>query len=232
MPETAPLYEDMRVIEYLDFRGRLKAMRGRRLRRRIDDCLGHCGLERVRRKVIRTLSKGFRQRVALADALLAEPELLILDEPTIGLDPNQIREIRHLIRGLANRHTVLLCSHILHEVEMICDRVLIMNEGHIVASDTTRNLLSLTKGGPRIILEVKGPVDVIGTRLGAVSGVVKVTSEAMGEWQRFTCECEPNTDVGPDLFSLASTEKWPVREMRSERPNLEDVFVKITAGHE
>ena len=232
MPEMAPLYEDMRVTEYLDYRGRLKGVRGRRLRQRIDESMGHCGLERVRRKVIRQLSKGYRQRVALADALLAEPELLILDEPTIGLDPNQIREIRQLIRGFSKRHTVLLCSHILHEVEMICDRVLIMNEGHIVASDTTRNLLSLTQAGPRIILEIQGPVDVIGARLGAVSGVVRVTSEALGDWQSFTCECEPDTDVAPALFSLASAEQWVVREMRSERPNLEDAFIKITAGHE
>jgi ABC-2 type transport system ATP-binding protein len=232
MPEMAPLYDDMRVTEYLHFRGKLKGLGGRRLRRRIDECMGHCGLESARRKVIRRLSKGFRQRVALADTLLAEPEVLILDEPTIGLDPNQIREIRKLIRGFAERHTVLLCSHILHEVEMICDRVLIIHEGRIVASDTTRNLVSLTKGAPRIVLEIQGADDGIEQRLGAIDGVLKVIREPVGDWQRFTCECKPDSDVGPRLFALASSETWQVREMRTERPNLEDVFVKITTGHE
>ena len=133
LPENVPLYMDMRIIEYLKFRGALKGLRGSRLRERVSVVLEQCGLTEERRALIGRLSKGFRQRVGLADCLLHEPECLILDEPTIGLDPNQIRHIRGLIRSLAHQHTVLISTHILPEVEMLCERVLIMNQGRIVA---------------------------------------------------------------------------------------------------
>src|SRR5213082_3103170 len=152
MPENVPLYNDMRVTEYLDYRAALKAVPHRRVAERVGDVKELCGLKEVEKKVIGTLSKGYRQRVGLADALLHEPDLLILDEPTIGLDPNQIRQVRELIKNIGKQHTILLSTHILPEVEMTCSRVIIINKGKIEASDTPQNLLSQlrTAGGVRI----------------------------------------------------------------------------------
>ncbi|MEI8284619.1 MAG: ATP-binding cassette domain-containing protein, partial [bacterium] len=140
MPENVPLYTDMRVSEFLRYRASLKGVPGRRLRDRISDVLELCGLEDVEKKIISRLSKGYRQRVGLADAMVHEPDLLILDEPTIGLDPNQIRLVRDLIRNLRRHHTILISTHILPEVEMLCSRVIIINKGRIEALDTPQNL--------------------------------------------------------------------------------------------
>lgn len=228
MPENVPLYTDMRVAEYLQYRGRLKGLKNVRLRVRLDEVLNSCGLTGVRRKIIGSLSKGFRQRVGLADALIHEPELLILDEPTIGLDPNQIRLIRNLIRSLSRKHTVLLSSHILPEVEMTCERVLIINGGRIVASDTPNKLVGLMKGNPHVILEIKGDRHDILDNLKSINGVVKVTWEPAAEWNRFTCECEKDTDLREDIYVKMSNSKWLLRELTLEKRNLEDVFVSMT----
>ncbi|MEA3187705.1 MAG: gliding motility-associated transport system ATP-binding protein, partial [Chthoniobacter sp.] len=142
MPENVPLYTDMRVTEYLTYRAKLKGVTGRRLKERLGDVKELCSLREVENRIIGTLSKGYRQRVGLAEALVHEPDLLILDEPTIGLDPNQIRQVRELIRNLGKHHTILLSTHILPEVEMTCSRVIIINKGRIEASDTPQNLLS------------------------------------------------------------------------------------------
>ncbi|MDB4672849.1 ABC transporter ATP-binding protein, partial [Akkermansiaceae bacterium] len=142
MPENVPLYTDMRVKEYLRFRGGLKGLSRSRLRKRLSEVMETCGLTHVRRKMIKTLSKGYRQRVGLADALIHEPDLLILDEPTNGLDPNQIRAIRSLIKNLGEKHTILISTHILSEVEMTCNKVVIIDEGKIKAADTPENLVS------------------------------------------------------------------------------------------
>src|SRR5881296_3586886 len=146
MPENNPLHSDMRVREYLKFRARLKGLSRKRCRERVDVVTEQCGLSEVSRRIIGQLSKGYRQRVGLADALVHEPELIILDEPTIGLDPNQIRSVRQLIKGLANAHTVLISTHILPEAEMTCNRVVIMYEGKILAADTPENLQRLMSG--------------------------------------------------------------------------------------
>ncbi|MFH0880059.1 MAG: ATP-binding cassette domain-containing protein [Lentisphaerota bacterium] len=157
LPENVPLYPEMRVDEYLRYRARLKGLPGRKIRLRCDAVKSLCGLEEVGRRIIGHLSKGFRQRVGLADCLIHEPELLILDEPTIGLDPNQIRQVRTLIHDLAQDHTILLSTHILSEVEMTCQRVLIINEGRIAASDSPENLRSLLQGTVQVVAEMRGP---------------------------------------------------------------------------
>ncbi len=230
LPENVPLYREMRVYEYLNYRGKLKGLSGRELRSRVGQVLESAGLVDVSRRIIGKLSKGYRQRVGLADSLVHDPELLILDEPTIGLDPNQIRHIRNLIKELSERHTVLLSSHILHEVEMVCERVLIINEGRVVASGKTEDLTGLMKEHAVVVLEVRGSRSQITDKLKDFDGVEGVECESAGEWHRFTCECGRGEDVQERLFALVSAEKWPVRELRTEHKSLEDVFVAVTSN--
>jgi len=228
LPENVPMYQDMRVIEYLRYRAHLKGLRGRTLRSRIEEVISRCGLGDVRRRIIGVLSKGYRQRVGLADALVHDPEVLILDEPTIGLDPNQIRHIRNLIKSLAQRHTVLLSTHILPEVEMVCERVLIINKGQIVAADTADNLVGLIKGNLQIVLEVQGPAEAMLNTIKGVKGVAGVQHETTGEWSRFTCTCDSGIDVRTELFQVVAENRWTLRELKVEKRNLEDVFVSMT----
>lgn len=230
LPENVPLYEDMRVGEYLAYRGRLKGLGGARLRERVDDSVVQCDLNDVFGSTIGTLSKGYRQRVGLADSLLHEPDVLILDEPTMGLDPNQIRRTRNLIRSLGRRYTVLLSSHILHEVESVCERVLIINRGRIVASDTTENLVALIKGHVVTVAEISGPHEELVRRIQAIPGVARVREELEAGWTRLRIESIRGRDVRTDLFHLASLNGWILRELREERRNLEDVFVAVTDG--
>jgi len=230
LPENAPLYEDMRVSEYLEYRGRLKGLQGSLLRARTDEVVVQCDLNDVYSTVIGRLSKGFRQRVGLADALLHDPAVLILDEPTIGLDPNQIRRTRNLIRGLARRYTVLLSSHILHEVESMCERVLIMNRGRIVASDTTENLVALVKGHAVTVAEISAPQEELVKRIQSLPGVMRVYAEAEHGWTRLRVESRKGRDLRTDLFHLASLNGWGLRELREERRNLEDVFISVTGS--
>src|SRR5215469_4701800 len=161
MPENNPLYPEMRVREYLKFRARLKGLGWRRSRQRVDTVMEQCSLTGVSRRIIGQLSKGYRQRVGLADALSHEPELIILDEPTIGLDPHQIRSVRQLIKSLAGKHTVLISTHILPEAEMMCSRMLIMYDGKILASDTPENLQRMMAGNSQIIAEIAAPLEVL-----------------------------------------------------------------------
>ena len=228
LPESIPLHRDLRVVEYLAYRGRLKGLSGAALRERMGLMLETCGLVRVRRKIIGHLSKGYRQRVGLADCLLNDPAVLLLDEPTIGLDPNQVRQARNLIRGLAADHTVLLSSHVLSEVEMICERVLIMRDGKIVAADTPRNLAGSLGGMARVVVELQGPRDDMRAALSALPGICGVAGSTDGEWSRFVCECAAAVDPRESIFGLASEHSWPLRELNMERTNLEDIFVAIT----
>src|SRR5881296_345871 len=157
MPENNPLHHDLRVREYLKFRGRLKGLTRKASRKRVDIVMEQCGLAHVSRRIIGQLSKGYRQRVGLADALVHEPELIILDEPTIGLDPNQIRSVRQLIKNLAQAHTVLISTHILPEAEMTCNRMVILYEGKLLAADTPENLQRLMSGNSQIVAEISAP---------------------------------------------------------------------------
>lgn len=230
MPESAPLYLDMRVKEYLQFRGVLKGLRGRELRKRSGDVMEACGLSASRRKIIATLSKGFRQRVALADALISRPPLLILDEPSNGLDPLQMRHIRELLAELRPQQTVLLSTHLLGEVEHSCDRVLLIHHGRLCADDTPRNLVRKLRAATDVKLELQGqgPFE---EELAKISGVRKITErKADGDWRRFTLRVEARADIRAAIFELALQKQWHIRELHRELPSLEDVFVELTEG--
>lgn len=231
LPENVPLYQDMRVTEYLNYRGSLKGIPGRRLKERVADVLELCGLRDVERKIISMLSKGYRQRVGLADAMINEPDLLILDEPTIGLDPNQIRQVRELIRNLSRHHTILLSSHILTEIDALCGRVLIINKGRIEAMDTPENLRSRLNTSGVTIMEVKvAEINAAARKLRAVAGVQEESHERLGEWTQFNLRCDG--DLRESLHALAVQEGWPVREMTRRAASLEDIFTEFTNTEE
>ena len=229
MPENNPLYEDMRVIEYLRFRARLKDVRRAERKERIDDCMEMTGITDVRRRVIGQLSKGYRQRVGLADALLSDPDLLILDEPTIGLDPVQIRQVRQLIKDLGKRHTILISTHILPEVEMTCNRVLIIHRGKILASDAPENLMKTLSAGAPVVVEVRAPVDAATVVVQALPGVVSVTAEAGSDgFVRLVAHASGEADVREAIYRAVVAERWDLRELSRGRTSLEDVFVQVT----
>lgn len=228
LAENVPLYHDMRVDEYLRYRGTLKGLSGRKLAGRVGTTKELCGLREVGRKKIAGLSKGFRQRVGLAEAMIHEPDLLILDEPTIGLDPNQIRQVRELIKSLGERHTILLSTHILSEVEATCNRVLIINRGKIEASDSPSNLVNQLRTAGLVNLEVKtGAEDPIPYLL-KIPGVKEVQLENDGVWRKGWIRIEANSDLREEIFGLAVERRWVIRELSKERATLEDVFVELT----
>ena len=233
MPENNPLHFDMRVREYLRFRARLKGLARKRCRQRVDVVMEQCGLTEVRRRIVGQLSKGFRQRVGLADALVHEPELVILDEPTIGLDPNQIRSVRQLILSLANSHTVLISTHILSEAELTCTRIVILREGKVLASDTPENLHQKMSGSSRIIAEIAAPHLALEECWAQMPQIAQYDiSYADGEYLR--CELTPTNgaDLRPLIFSMARDRGWSLRELTRNRRSLEDIYVQITRPEE
>lgn len=230
MPEMAPLYHDMRVKEYLHFRAELKGLRGRDMRFRTGEVMELCAVTDVRRRVIGNLSKGFKQRVALADALIHRPKLLILDEPTNGLDPTQIRAVRELLRSLKEQYTILLSTHILHEVEQTCDRVIMIHEGKIHACDTPRNLTRSLRATSLVHVELQSEKDVAG-ELETLSGVRKVIpSKSDKGWRAYAMRVESQTDIREALMDLATAKGWRIRELHRQLPTLEDVFVELAAA--
>ena len=228
LPENVPLYQDMRVDEYLRFRGSLKGLTGRKLRGRLGVTKELCGLREVGRKRIATLSKGYRQRVGLAEALIHEPEILILDEPTIGLDPNQIRLVRDLSRSLGGQHTILLSTHILSEVEATCSRVLIINRGRIEASDSPANLVAQLRTSTVVVLEAQTGRDRPEEQLRQLTGVKDVQIATESDWQRCLIRVEADKDLRTQIFDLAVSRQWNVRELSQQSATLEDVFVELT----
>jgi ABC-2 type transport system ATP-binding protein len=229
MPENNPLYPEMRVREYLKFRARLKGLGWRRSRERVNTVMEQCSLTDVHRRVIGQLSKGYRQRVGLADALVHEPELIILDEPTIGLDPHQIRSVRQLIKSLAQKHTVLISTHILPEVEMMCSRVLIMFGGKILASDTPDNLQRLMAGSSQVIAEIAAPADELREAWAQSPGVQQFdVSAGEGDFQRCALTPLDGYDLRPAIFALVRERGWILRELTRSRHSLEDIYVQIT----
>jgi ABC-2 type transport system ATP-binding protein len=229
MPENNPLYTDMRVREYLKFRARLKGLGRVASRARTELVLQQCGLEDVGRRIIGHLSKGYRQRVGLADALIHSPDLIILDEPTIGLDPHQIRAVRQLIKSLATHHSVLISTHILSEVEMTCSRVLIMQQGRIVAADTTQNLQRIMSDGGQVIAEIAAPAADLKACWDQVPEIEYFDVAAVdGEFQRCALTARAGVDLRPVVFDLVRNRGWNLRELSRSRHSLEDIFVHVT----
>ena len=233
MPETNPLPDEMRVREYLKFRARLKGMSRGISRERVEEVMDQFGLKEVRSKMIGHLSKGFRQRVGLADALVHEPDLLILDEPTIGLDPHQIVAVRELIKTLAEDHTVLISSHILPEVEVTCNRLLIMHRGKLLAADTQPNLQKRVGGVSRVVAELGAPENElreVWDEMGEITDYHLMA--ASGEYRRCVLTARDGVDLRPRVAELARVKGWTLRELSESRPTLEDIFVQLTRSDE
>jgi ABC-2 type transport system ATP-binding protein len=227
LPENVALYPEMRVREYLSYRGRLEGLSKADVRQAVDSVLQSCLLTDVADQTIGTLSKGYRQRVGLATAILHSPRVLVLDEPTVGLDPKQIVAIRELIRDLGRRHTILLSTHILPEVELLCDRVLIIDRGAIVAEGSPDALREQWVGSPRLRLTLKGQVREAAERLEALEGAESVIASIDGD-SRFTIECAPGADLREAAFRTAVDAEWTLLELAQESVTLEDVFVRLT----
>jgi ABC-2 type transport system ATP-binding protein len=230
MPENVPLYTDMRVTEFLRFRAELKKVARRKIKERVELVKERTSLKDVENKIIGTLSKGYRQRVGLADAMVHDPDLLILDEPTIGLDPNQIRAVRDLIKELGKHHTILLSTHILSEVELTCSRVLVINRGRIEASDTPANLTKLVRGGGAIVLEVKAAgADVI-AKMKALPDVddVEVLLPADDGWSHVKIFAKAGVDIREKVYDVVRKNNWLLRELSRVKATLEEAFIELT----
>jgi ABC-2 type transport system ATP-binding protein len=235
LPENTPLYTEMRVSEYLEFRGKLRGMDRASRRRRIEYVIERCWLGSVRRRTIGHLSKGYRQRVGLADALLHDPPVLILDEPTVGLDPAQIRETRKLIRELGGKHTVMLSTHILPEVEAVCDRVIVIAGGRIAAQGSPDELRASRRLQARVLVECKAPAKELESTLARVTGVQKaeIVDGAVAREPGYTLaaiRAQEGMDVREEVARTVIQHGWPLREIRLEHATLEEFFVQVTAG--
>lgn len=227
--QGVPLYSEMTVRQYLNFVAEVKGISKKRRKGQLELVVEACGLEPVAHRIVGKLSKGFRQRVGLAQALLNEPPVLILDEPTIGLDPQQIIEIRSLIKDMAGQRTVILSTHILPEVSMTCQRVMIINEGKLIAIDTPENLTAQVSGSTQISLTVEGPAEQVSQRLAAVPGVLRVSPQSPEDPQRsaFLVEAEAGLDVRRELSAVVVNQGWGLLELKKVSATLEEVFVKL-----
>jgi len=234
LPETPPIYPEMRIAEYLAFVGQLKGLSGSDLRTRVDYACERCAVADVRNKIIGKLSKGYRQRVGLAQAIIHNPDVLILDEPTAGLDPKQINETRDLIKSLAGDHTIILSTHILPEVEQTCEQVIIINKGKVIATDSVNNLQNRARGAESVIVEVagrNGAVDSapIQSLLEKVSGVSKVLFREKREARHvFEVESGKGRMVRGDLARAVVEAGWDLNELRPSAMSLEEVFLQLT----
>ena len=228
MPENVPLYDDMRVREYLLFRAELKGLRGQDVRKHMNEALELCSIKDIKSQMISSLSKGFRQRVGLADALINKPPLLILDEPTNGLDPSQIRSFRELIKELAENHTILISTHILSEVELTCDRVLIINKGQMIGNNTPLELSEKIKSSTTISLELKSQDHDIRDIISNISGIRKVTLEKEeDDWKFFRIRVDYGNDLREEIMNLGNKRNWLIREIHYQRSNLEDAYIEM-----
>ncbi len=228
LPEAIPLYTDMTVRSYLDFSATIRGLDKIRRQNRIEEVVDICHLEEYIDVLIGKLSRGFRQRVGVAQAIIHEPEVLILDEPTIGIDPIQVAMTRQLIKELGKEHTILLSSHILPEVSMTCERVAIMNEGRIVAEDRIENLSSILGGTKRIRLEVEGPRKKVADRLHQIKGIRQVSYED----PHYIVECAAEQDPRGEIMQTIVQGGWTLLSMESMEMSLEDIFLKLTTEKE
>jgi ABC-2 type transport system ATP-binding protein len=229
LPERVPLYEDMIVSDYLGFVARIKGMPGKEVKEKIAQVIADCGLESVANKLIRAISRGYRQRVGIAQALVNDPEVLILDEPTVGLDPKQIIGIRELIKGLAGRHTVILSTHILSEVSILCDRVLIINKGKVAAVDSLDHLSA--DSSHKMFLRLNGDLQEIEQQLAALEGVAGVEKEQEFSLQEggFTITFDDEKRGKKAINSSIESKGWGLVEMRPVEVSLEDIFIKLVS---
>ncbi len=234
LPETPPLYPDMEVHEYLEFVGRIKGIPAADLYRRVNEAAEKCAVADVKKTIIGKLSKGYRQRVGIAQAIIHNPAVLILDEPTAGLDPHQIIETRDLIKGLAGSHTIILSTHILPEVEQICERVIIIAKGKLVATDTVENLTSRLRGAETVAIEIIGDGQLnpqqVQLRLEQVAGVSRVLPKDSRDGRiHFTVESLEGRHIRPGLARAVVESGWDLNEMHAVGLSLEDIFLQLTA---
>ncbi len=233
VPENFPLYSEMRVAAYLDFVAEVKGVARSQRKARVAEVMERCLISDVQRRVIGQLSKGYRQRVGLAQAIVSDPAVLILDEPTIGLDPKQITEIRALIKALAGDHTVILSTHILPEVSMVCSGVIIINRGSIVAQGPIDRLVEDFFPTARVHVQIAGPAAAVRAGLAGISGVVAVHEDASADGlASYVVESPRGRDVRGEIFQLAAQQRWELRELRRAGMTLEEVFIRIVAGEE
>ena len=237
LPETVPLYTDMTIEAYLKFMGTLKGMNPRRIKTRMEEVVGICRLGDYRKTIIGKLSKGFRQRVGIAQAILHEPEVLVLDEPTIGIDPIQVVETRKLIQDVGKEHTVILSTHILPEVSMVCQRVVIIHEGQIMAEDSPKNLAERLQGVERVEVEIRGPEEQVTKALRGIRGVVAV-SVASGEGQEtdarntYFVEAKRGLDLRGTISRLVISNGWSLLTIQLISMSLEEIFLKLTTSED
>jgi ABC-2 type transport system ATP-binding protein len=234
MPENPPVYNELTVDNYLDFVARIKGVDPKDRKKRIEEVKNRVSIKEYSNTLIKNLSKGYKQRVGLAQALIHDPQVLILDEPTVGLDPNQIIEVRQLIRSLSGNHTIILSTHILPEVSMTCQRVVIISKGKIAAVDTPENLTRQLQGAERIYLEVKGPEAMVKTRIKEIEGVLRVDSNKLDgdEAYSFSVETELKKDVRSRIAKKVVENGYDLLELRTLSMSLEEVFLQLTTKEE
>lgn len=234
MPETVPLYPDMKVTTYLNFVAESKGMERRQRKRKVSEIMGQCGIVEVAHRLVGNLSKGYRQRVGLAQALINDPEVLILDEPTIGLDPKQVVEIRNFIKDLAGERTIILSTHILPEVSVTCKKVIIIHEGSIVAVDTPENLMVKLQKTSKTLIQIEGVQQEITAKLVTIPGVINVVEkgEASPGVFSYEVESEKEREISGELAYLVYSNNWKLVEMRAVKMSLEDIFIELVTKKE
>ncbi len=229
LPETPPLYTDMTVEGFLQFVARIKGMTGKTVTKKVNSVMEKCQLEDKRKVLIHKLSKGYKQRVGIAQAIVHEPPVIILDEPTVGLDPRQIMEVRNLIKSLRGEHTIILSTHILPEVSMTCDRVTIINRGKVIATNTPENLRTELSAGAGYHLEIVGNIQELIPKIKQISGVseVKIATHD-NNYHTLKITSELNSEIGQEIAKITVNSGLGLAEMRQTRPTLEDVFIQLT----
>lgn len=229
--EKAPLYKDMTVYDFLKFAAEVRDIEKRNIKNRIDHVMTECGIANVAKRLIKNLSKGYQQRICLAQALIHEPRVLVLDEPTAGLDPEQVVEVRKLIKNLANDRIVLLSSHILYEVSLICQRVMILNKGKIVAMDSPLNLTDKIQKVIRTFVKIEGPFELVMNNLKKVPGILQVEKTTDTEANKISLiiDSEKGINIAKEISQLVQSHNWVLHEMKPMVMSLEEIFLKIVS---